>query len=125
MIRVKIAVTLIALILIYSVSSLFLLGSENGKLKSRIELIQQTYESGDTDGALKLSNELNDYWHIYEKKVTMIIHDDALAPLNISVAKITPFISNENAELIAEIQSIYHQIDQIYEEEFPSWYNIL
>ena len=28
-------------------------------------------------------------------------------------------------ELIAEIQAIYHQIDQIYEEEFPSWYNIL
>ena len=55
----------------------------------------------------------------------MIIHDDALANLNISIAKVTPFISNENDELIAEIQAIYHQIDQIYEEEFPSWYNIL
>ena len=123
--RVKIAVTLIVLIIIYSVTSRFILDNQNDLLKGRIEKIQQVYESGDVEGALALSNELNDFWHSYERKVTMIIHDDALANLNISIAKVTPFISNENDELIAEIQAIYHQIDQIYEEEFPSWYNIL
>ena len=123
--RVKIAVTLIVLIIIYSVTSLFILDNQNDLLKGRIEKIQQVYESGDVEGALALSNELNDFWHSYERKVTMIIHDDALANLNISIAKVPPFISNENDELIAEIQAIYHQIDQIYEEEFPSWYNIL
>ena len=123
--RVKIAVTLIVLIIIYSVTSLFILDNQNDLLKGRIENIQQVYESGDVEGALALSNELNDFWHSYERKVTMIIHDDALANLNISIAKVTPFISNENDELSAEIQAIYHQIDQIYEEEFPSWYNIL
>ena len=123
--RVKIAVTLIVLIIIYSVTSLFILDNQNDLLKGRIEKIQQVYESGAVEGALALSNELNDFWHSYERKVTMIIHDDALANLNISIAKVTPFISNENDELIAEIQAIYHQIDQIYEEEFPSWYNIL
>lgn len=123
--RVKIAVTLIVLIIIYSVTSLFILDNQNDLLKGRIEKIQQVYESGDVEGALALSNKLNDFWHSYERKVTMIIHDDALANLNISIAKVTPFISNENDELIAEIQAIYHQIDQIYEEEFPSWYNIL
>ena len=123
--RVKIAVTLIVLIIIYSVTSLFILDNQNDLLKGRIEKIQQVYESGDVEGALALSNELNDFWHSYERKVTMIIHDDALANLNISIAKVSPFISNENDELIAEIQAIYHQIDQIYEEEFPSWYNIL
>ena len=123
--RVKIAVTLIVLIIIYSVTSLFILDNQNDLLKGRIEKIQQVYESGDVEGALALSNELNDFWHSYERKVTMIIHDDALANLNVSIAKVTPFISNENDELIAEIQAIYHQIDQIYEEEFPSWYNIL
>lgn len=90
-----------------------------------MEQIQRIYESGDTEGALRLSNEMNDYWHRYEKTVTMIIHDDTLGELNSSIARITPFIANENEELIAEIQSIYHQIDQIYEEEFPAWYNIL
>ena len=123
--RVKIAVTLIVLIIIYSVTSLFILDNQNDLLKGRIEKIQQVYESGDVEGALALSNELNDFWHSYERKVTIITHDDALANLNISIAKVTPFISNENDELIAEIQAIYHQIDQIYEEEFPSWYNIL
>ena len=99
--RVKIAVTLIVLIIIYSVTSLFILDNQNDLLKGRIEKIQQVYESGDVEGALALSNELNDFWHSYERKVTMIIHDDALANLNISIAKVTPFISNENDELIA------------------------
>ena len=123
--RIKIAAGLIVFIFIYSVCSLFILDDQNDKLKARIERIQETYESGDVQGALELSNELNVFWHDYERKVTMIVHDDALANLNISIAKITPFIANENDELIAEIQSVYHQIDQIYEEEFPTWYNIL
>ncbi len=123
--RVKIAVWLIICIIVISVSSLFVLNYCNNSLKDKILQIQQVYESGDVQGALELSNNLNDYWHKYEKVVTMIVHDDSLSNLNISIAKITPFISNENAELIAEIQSIYHQIDQIYEEEFPSLYSIL
>ncbi|MBQ5332297.1 MAG: DUF4363 family protein [Oscillospiraceae bacterium] len=123
--RVKIAAVLISAILIYSICSLFILDDQNDKFKARLQEVQRVYESGDTEEALRLSNELNEYWHKYEKKVTMLVHDDALASVNISIAKITPFISNENEELIAEIQSIYHQIDQIYEEEFPTWYNIL
>ena len=125
MIRVKTAAVLILAIIIYSISSLFILDDQNDRFKARLEEVQSVYESGDTEEALRLSNALNEYWHEYEKKVTMLVHDDALSGINISTAKITPFISNENDELIAEIQSIYHQIDQIYEEEFPSWYNIL
>lgn len=125
MIRVKTAAVLISAIIIYSVCSLFILDDQNDKFKTRLEEVQRVYESGDTEEALRLSNELNKYWHKYERRVTMLVHDDALSGINISIAKITPYISNENDELIAEIQSIYHQIDQIYEEEFPTWYNIL
>ncbi|MDE6593713.1 MAG: DUF4363 family protein [Oscillospiraceae bacterium] len=123
--RVKIAVWLIAFIIAYSVMSLFVLNHYNEELKGRIENIQSVYESGDTEKALALSNELNVYWHRYERAVTIFIHDGALEEINSSIAKITPFISNENSELIAEIQSIYHRLDQMYEEEFPAWYNIL
>lgn len=106
-------------------SSLFLLRYCNGQLRERIENIQRVYESGDRAGALELSEELSNYWHEYEKTVTMLVHDEALEEVNSSIARITPFISNENPELMAEIQSIYNRIDRIYEEEFPMWYNIL
>lgn len=123
--RVKIAACLLIIIVIYSVSSLFLLRYCNGQLRERIENIQRVYESGDRDKALELSEELGSYWHEYEKTVTMLVHDEALEEVNSSIARITPFISNENPELMAEIQSIYNRIDRIYEEEFPMWYNIL
>ncbi|MBQ7783967.1 MAG: DUF4363 family protein [Oscillospiraceae bacterium] len=123
--RLKISAVLLIIIMLYSTGSLFILKNQNDKLKERVQLVQSAYEEGDTKKALELSNSLNDYWHEYERLVTMIVRDEALSTLNISMAKITPFVSNENAELIAELQSIYHQIDQIYEEEFPCWYNIL
>lgn len=123
--RVKIAACLLIIIVIYSVSSLLLLRYCNGQLRDRIENIQRVYESGDRAGALELSEELSSYWHEYEKTVTMLVHDEALEEVNSSIARITPFISNENPELMAEIQSIYNRIDRIYEEEFPVWYNIL
>ena len=102
MTRVKTAAVLILAIMIYSVCSLFILDNENDKFKARLQEVQRVYESGDTEGALELSNALNEYWHKYEKRVTMLVHDDALTGINVSIAKITPFISNENEELIAE-----------------------
>lgn len=123
--RIKIAVTLLCIIIVYSTASLFILNRENKLLKEKIQAVQNEFEAGNTEQALMYANELNVFWRKYERTVTMIIHDDALNGINISIAKITPFVSNENDELIAEIQSVFHQIDQIYEEEFPSWYNIL
>ena len=123
--RIKIAAAILCIVFLWAVGSLFVLKYQNAQLKERVERIQQVYESGDTEQALMLSNELNEFWHKYEKNVTTLIHDDVLNSLNISIARITPFIANENDELIAEIQSVYHQIDQIYEEEFPSLHNIL
>lgn len=123
--RVKIAACLLVLIVIYSVASLFMLKFYNGQLRGRLENIQAAYESGDKSKAMELSNELNVYWHEYEKAVTILVHDESLEEVNSSIARITPFISNDNSELIAEMQSVYNRLDRIYEEEFPTWYNIL
>ncbi len=123
--RIKIAAVLLVIIIIYSISSLFILRHKNELLKAHIEQLQQVYEVGNKEEALKLAEELNGYWHEYEKSVTMLIHDEALSGINVSIAKILPFIRNDNDELIAEINSVYQQIDRIYEEEFPYWYNIL
>lgn len=123
--RVKIAAALLIIILIYSIFSLFVLKHLNGRLISRVEAVEQAYNAGNQEEALRLSHELDDYWQDYEKKITMIIHDDALADVNIAISKITPFVENQVPELDGEIRSIYYQLEQIYEEEFPSWYNIL
>ena len=63
MTRVKTAAVLILAIMIYSVCSLFILDNENDKFKARLQEVQRVYESGDTEGALELSNALKEYWH--------------------------------------------------------------
>lgn len=125
MARVKIALWLTIGIMIYSTCTLFILNYQNNKFKDIVEQVQILYDSGDRQAALEKSNELNDAWHRYERAVTVIVHDDHLQQLNVSVARITPLLANDSDELTAEIQSIYHELDQIYESEFPTWYNIL
>ena len=84
--RVKIAACLLVIIVIYSVTSLFILRFYNGQLRGRLESIQAAYESGDKSKALDLSYELNSYWHEYEKAVTMLVHDDQKCRLYITVS---------------------------------------
>lgn len=116
---------LLGIILIGSVLSSISICRDTNSLTAELKNIQSVYESGNTEKALALSNEMNTHWHTYEHRMSLLIHDDKLSPLNMSIARITPLISNENDELIAEIQSIYHQLERIRCTELPYWYNIL
>ncbi len=123
--RVIFSAVLLGIILIGSVLSSISICRDTNSLTAELENIQSVYESGNTEKALALSNEMNTHWHTYEHRMSLLIHDDKLSPLNMSIARITPLISNENDELIAEMQSIYHQLERIRCTELPYWYNIL
>lgn len=123
--RVKISACLIVFIFAYALCSLFILKTENDRLKERLERVSAAYESGDTALALDAARELSDYWNTYERRVTLIIHDNYLREINMSIGRLPPFIESGNEETAAELNSIYRQVECIYKEEFPSWRNIL
>ncbi|MBP1545516.1 MAG: DUF4363 family protein [Oscillospiraceae bacterium] len=123
--RVKAAAVLIVIIILLSVGSLFILSHLNRDFKGRLYEIRSAYESGDTAKAQSLADELEAQWHSYEKKVTMLVHDDELKEIALSVSKISPFIADDSDEVTAEIDSACNQIDRLYEEEFPHLHNIL
>lgn len=123
--RVKIAVILLITLFAYSVGSLFLLDYFNGELIKRLDKIKQEYLSGNKEESLMLAEDLDSFWHKYEKAVTMIIHDDRLSELNISISKMKPMIEGDNDNFTVEIESAFGQLEHIYEEECPTWFNIL
>lgn len=123
--RVKAAAVLIVIIILLSVGSLFILSHLNRSFKAKLYEIRTAYESGETAKAQSLADNLEAQWRSYEKKVTMLVHDDELKEIALSVSKIPPFISDDSDEVTAEIDSACNQIDRLYEEEFPSLHNIL
>lgn len=125
MTRVKIAAAIIVVIIIYSVSALFILRSQNRKLTSGVEEVARLWDNEDYDGAYESAMSLIDIWHEYEHIVTVIVNDDHLRELNISIAKIPALIENQSTEVEAEIKAIQHEIDHIFDAEKPTLYNIL
>lgn len=123
--RVKIAAVMLIVILAYSVGSLFVLRSCNQRLEQCLYAVGTAWKSEDSVGAMEAAEQLNRYWAEYEKTVTMIVHDDSLAELNISVAKLPPLISSDSDEVESELESALHQLEYIYNEECPYWFNIL
>lgn len=123
--RVKIAAVMLIVILAYSVGSLFVLRSCNHRLEQCLYAVGTAWKSEDSVGAMEAAEQLNRYWAEYEKTVTMIVHDDSLAELNISVAKLPPLISSDSDEVESELESALHQLEYIYNEECPYWFNIL
>ena len=123
--RVKAAAVLIVIIMILSVGSLFILSHLNRNFKDKLFEIRTAYESGDTATAQSLADRLEDEWHRYEKNVTVLVHNDELKEIALSVSKISPFIADDSDEVIGEINSACNQIDRLYEEEFPDLHNIL
>lgn len=123
--RVVISFCLLSAIVIYSFTGTFFIRKENNRLISLLDEIQVCYESKDINGALIKANELDKEWELYERKMSMIVRDEKLNNLGMAVARITPYISNENEEFNAELKNIYHQIYMIYHSEFPAWHKIL
>ena len=122
--RLIISISLLTIVLIYSVSSLFFIKYKNEKLVTAIEEVQALYENNNYDQAIKKSYEVNEMWESYKKTLLITVNSEKVNEISISIARISPFISTENEKLTEEFQNIFYQLNQIYETECPTWYNI-
>jgi len=123
--RVKIAVGLLLGIIAYSVATLFILKDSNEKFTAAVKEIQQLCESEDYDSAYEKSLSLNEEWEKYEHKVTILVNDEHLRELNISVAKIPSLIERRSDSTLSELETIIHELEHILEMEIPTIYNLL
>lgn len=123
--RTLTAFVILCVIILYSVSAIFIIGHENSRIVSVLDEIQSGLDSGDTDSAAKSAEKLEKLWLGYERRMSLFVNDTKLAELNTSVAKVRPYCEEANDELEAELQNIRHRLDLIFKAEIPFWYNII
>ncbi len=123
--RVVLAASILVFIVCYSITGIFIITKKNNRLVYLIENIQACYEIDDTQNALYYADLLDDEWSRYERYMSMLVADERIQNLNMSIVKIKPYLNEANDELIAEIKNIEHQIKMMYHAEIPTWYSII
>ncbi len=119
------AFVLLAAIIIWSVTGIFIVRKENNDLVEVIESIEAYCENDDMKSAEELAGQLEAMWGRYERKMSLIVADEKLKDLSIAISKVKPYCREANDELIAELENIKRQLELIYRSELPFWYNIL
>lgn len=119
------AFVLLAAIIIWSVTGIFIVRKENDNLVDVISNIEAYCEDDDMENAEKLAGRLETMWRKYERKMSLIVADEKLTDLSIAISKVKPYCRDANDELLAELENIKRQLELVYKAELPFWYNIL
>lgn len=123
--RPIIAASALILILIYSISAVWLIKKENSRLENVLDAIQTCCENDDMKSAAEKAAALEQIWYDYRRIMSVAVNDTRLSELGTAVSKIRPYAEEANDELEAELESIRRQLDMIYKSEIPFIYNIL
>jgi hypothetical protein len=122
--RLIISITLLSVILIYSVSTLFIIKEKNKELAASVMDVQALYESNNIEAALEKLNNVTKMWDSYKKILLITVNSNKVNELNLSFSKLSPFIESNSRELEIEFQEIYYNLNNIYSIECPTWYNV-
>lgn len=123
--RVITAFSIIAFIILYSVSAIFIIRHETEELISAVGEVSMYNKNNDAANAADAAVKLNDKWLGFEKKMSVFVRDDKLNELGRAVSKVGSYITDANDELDAELENIRRQLWLIYRSELPVWYNVL
>ncbi len=123
--RVKLCVVLLAFALLVSVSGMWLITYRCNELSEDISRARETYYSGDKERALFLMDAVVMEWERDCQIFSCFVTGEKLFELNASIARLTPFMEDDNDELSAEFMTVLGQLDRIRETEAPHIYNIL
>lgn len=123
--RVKLCAVILLILIALSVGSLWLISYNCNKLTLQIAEVQELYENREIPSALKKADELNRSWRSCYKLLSCLVKHDKLSEINSSIARIRPFLENDDDELNAEFGSILYQINLLRDTEFPYLHNIL
>ncbi len=81
-------------------------------------------ENGKPEEAVAEADKIIEYWDKLHKESNIFVRSDKIADIHSSVARIKPYIVEENDELSAEFESLKERVKWLYESEMPYPSNI-
>lgn len=123
--RVKFCLIILAIIIISSITMVFVLKSYNEKLTEKIDDALSSWQQQDYAKATEKVDDLCEFWNKYNARLSCIIRRDKLDHISMSVAKLKPLIESRNDEFLSECESIKFSVEMIFDCELPKLHSIL
>jgi len=123
--RVLICSVILIVIIISSISMIFVLKSYNRQMTEKIDSALLSWNNNDKEETLKKVEELNTFWKKYYVGISFIVQNDKIEHINTSVAKLKPLLKCNNDEFYAECESIKYSIKILYDSELPKLHSLI
>lgn len=136
--RIALCISIIGLIIVLSLSALFLLKYEHTKLIDGInEMIELSEEADKTESdeegrendiksgnkkteeAIKSVESFCQLWNEYYKRASFFVESSKLSDISNSISSLFLLYEHEKGEFYLECQKIKHSLNLIYEKEMP------
>lgn len=121
--RIILCCSIISVILIVSIASLFYMNYCNKLFLDKLDTAIISAGNEETD-VLKNIDALNQYWKKYYRTLSYFVQNDKLDNVNSSMAKLEPFYNSGNTEFFSECETIRDSLLLIYDNEFPHFRSI-
>lgn len=123
--RVLIAIVVLVIVLVVSISSLFVLKNATDDLYSLTQAIETSVEKENYNEAKINIDKFTSYWNGNKHKLTVIVHLQNIENINDMVAMLEPLAKEKSkASLLVTTSRLKVLIEDLYENEFPFVYNI-
>lgn len=121
-----IASVIFSIVLIISISSLFILKKSTDELTSMILSIETSVINEEFDKANNQIQTMKDYWEDKKTKLVAIVHLQNIENINDMIAMLHSLSEQKNKDtIIVTIARLRVLIEDLYENEFPYLCNIL
>jgi hypothetical protein len=87
--------------------------------------VSQAVENGNTEQALAALEDLEKEWEHFHRVAGLFVDGEKLDPMREILSGLRPLISQEHAEVPAELRRLRNLTVSIYEEEVPVVWHIL
>ncbi len=123
--RLKIAICILIVLVVFSTFSLFTIHMVLGKTTDSLNEILSLVEQGNNDTAMQLILQTNEKWKAVEHFLTALTRHELIDAITMGFAKLAPYLNaQEYGNFIAQVEYIKSTIEITVASEYPHIYNI-
>lgn len=121
--RMTLCITILIVIIVSAVGSLYFMNRSNREVFERIDEIVELYNAESPEVEEKI-HQLDQYWDEYYVRFSYVTQSSALDDISYSVAKLKALYEEGSDEFVSECESIKYWVKRIYDRQFPYFYSI-
>lgn len=118
--RLRIAIGIIAALLLLCGSAVWGVGVQTGRLLIQVRTLEEAVRAEDYPAAAQTEQQLSRQWERTTPWLRVAVSKSEVQAVSESIARIRPMIETENDELSAELAVLRDRLTELQHSEYPT-----